>query len=51
MPIETTASGGEISRLMLCVKTILAEKMKLPTIVLMKSTQECREKWQIELEK
>ena len=33
MPIETTASGGEISRLMLCVKTILAEKMKLPTIV------------------
>ncbi len=33
MPIETTASGGEISRLMLCVKTILAEKMQLPTIV------------------
>ena len=33
MPIETTASGGEVSRLMLCVKTILAEKLKLPTIV------------------
>ena len=33
MPIETTASGGEVSRLMLCVKTILAEKMQLPSIV------------------
>ena len=31
--IEKTASGGELSRLMLCVKTILAEKMQLPTII------------------
>ena len=33
VPIEKTASGGELSRLMLCVKTILAEKMQLPTII------------------
>ena len=33
MPIEKTASGGEISRLMLAIKSIVAEKMKLPTII------------------
>lgn len=33
MPIENTASGGELSRVMLCVKTIVASRMKLPTII------------------
>lgn len=33
LPIGGTASGGEISRLMLCVKSIVAEKMQLPTII------------------
>lgn len=33
MPVETTASGGEISRLMLCIKSIIAKSMKLPTII------------------
>ena len=33
MPVETTASGGEISRLMLCIKSIIAKNMKLPTII------------------
>lgn len=33
MPVESTASGGEISRLMLCIKSIIAKSMKLPTII------------------
>ena len=33
MPIEKTASGGEISRLMLSIKTIIAESMQLPSII------------------
>lgn len=33
MPIENTASGGELSRVMLCIKAIIAEKMQLPTII------------------
>lgn len=33
MPIKDTASGGEISRLMLAIKSILAHKMALPTII------------------
>ena len=33
LPIGGTASGGEISRLMLCIKSIVAEKMQLPTII------------------
>ena len=33
MPVSATASGGEISRLMLSVKSIIASKMELPTIV------------------
>ena len=33
MPVEATASGGEISRLMLCIKSIIAKSMKLPTII------------------
>lgn len=33
MPIEATASGGELSRLMLSIKTIMAKSMNLPTII------------------
>ncbi len=32
-PIEKIASGGEISRVMLALKALLAEKMSLPTII------------------
>ncbi|MGM9802714.1 MAG: DNA repair protein RecN [Muribaculaceae bacterium] len=33
MPVETTASGGELSRLMLSIKAIIAKRMNLPTII------------------
>lgn len=33
MPIEDTASGGELSRVMLCIKAIVAQYMQLPTII------------------
>lgn len=33
LPIGGTASGGEISRLMLTIKSIVAERMQLPTII------------------
>lgn len=33
MPIGNTASGGEISRLMLSIKAIIADKMQLPSII------------------
>lgn len=33
MPVGTTASGGEISRLMLCVKSLIATRMQLPSII------------------
>lgn len=33
MPVGDTASGGEISRLMLCIKSIVAERMELPSII------------------
>lgn len=33
MPVKDTASGGEISRVMLCVKTIIARHMQLPSII------------------
>ncbi|MCH5345904.1 MAG: DNA repair protein RecN [Muribaculaceae bacterium] len=33
MPVGDTASGGEISRLMLCVKSIIASHMQLPSII------------------
>lgn len=33
MPVGETASGGEISRLMLTIKSIIAEKMRLPAII------------------
>ncbi len=32
-PIQKMASGGELSRLMLCIKTIIAGKTSLPTLV------------------
>lgn len=32
-PVAQVASGGEISRLMLCVKALIANKMALPTIL------------------
>lgn len=33
MPVGKTASGGEISRVILALKSLLVEKMKLPTII------------------
>lgn len=33
MPVGNTASGGEISRLMLSIKSIIADKMQLPSII------------------
>lgn len=33
LPVRDTASGGEISRLMLVIKTIVGRKMQLPTII------------------
>lgn len=33
MPVADTASGGEISRLILVIKSIVSEKMQLPTII------------------
>lgn len=32
-PLSKVASGGEMSRMMLCIKAIMAGKMKLPTVV------------------
>ncbi len=33
MPVSGIASGGEISRLMLCIKAIIADRLDLPAIV------------------
>ncbi len=33
MPVKDTASGGEISRVMLCIKTIIARHILLPSII------------------
>ncbi len=33
MPVKDSASGGEVSRLMLCIKAIIADHMELPTII------------------
>ncbi|MBQ9554814.1 MAG: DNA repair protein RecN [Muribaculaceae bacterium] len=33
MPVKDTASGGEISRVMLCIKTIIARHVLLPSII------------------
>ncbi len=32
-PISAVASGGEMSRVMLCLKSIIADKMMMPTII------------------
>ncbi|WP_207492573.1 DNA repair protein RecN [Aridibaculum aurantiacum] len=32
-PIRKVASGGELSRLMLCIKSLVAESMDLPTLI------------------
>lgn len=32
-PISKVASGGELSRLMLCIKSLIADKVQLPSIV------------------
>lgn len=32
-PLEKVASGGELSRLMLCLKSLVAEKMDMPTLI------------------
>lgn len=32
-PIRKVASGGELSRLMLCIKSLVARKMDLPTLI------------------
>lgn len=34
MPVKDTVSGGEISRVMLCIKAIIAQHVSLPTIIL-----------------
>ena len=34
MPVKDTASGGEISRVMLCIKAIVAHHVNLPTVIL-----------------
>lgn len=32
-PIQKVASGGELSRLMLCIKSLIAQKLELPTLI------------------
>src|SRR4249920_919223 len=32
-PIRKVASGGELSRLMLCIKSLVAESVDLPTMI------------------
>lgn len=32
-PLRKVASGGELSRLMLCIKSLVAKKLKLPTLI------------------
>ena len=32
-PIRKTASGGELSRLMLCIKSLVAQSIQLPTLI------------------
>ncbi|HYE54499.1 MAG TPA: DNA repair protein RecN [Chitinophagaceae bacterium] len=33
LPLRKVASGGELSRLMLCIKSLVAEKIDLPTMI------------------
>lgn len=37
-PLGTTVSGGELSRILLAIKTVLADKEDTPTLILMRST-------------
>lgn len=32
-PVRKVASGGELSRLMLCIKSLVADRMELPTLI------------------
>ncbi len=32
-PVQKVASGGELSRLMLCIKSLVAHKLQLPTLI------------------
>jgi DNA repair protein RecN (Recombination protein N) len=32
-PLQKVASGGELSRLMLCIKSLVAGKMEMPTLI------------------
>lgn len=32
-PLHKVASGGELSRLMLCIKSLVAKKLQLPTLI------------------
>jgi DNA repair protein RecN (Recombination protein N) len=32
-PLQKVASGGELSRLMLCIKSLVAQKLQLPTLI------------------
>jgi DNA repair protein RecN (Recombination protein N) len=33
LPVRKVASGGELSRLMLCIKSLVAEKLDMPTLI------------------
>ena len=33
LPIKKVASGGELSRLMLCIKSLVAQKLDMPTLI------------------
>lgn len=33
LPMSSTASGGELSRLTLCIKSLMAERMNMPTVI------------------
>lgn len=33
MPVRKVASGGELSRLMLCIKSLVAQKLDMPTLI------------------
>ena len=33
LPVRKVASGGELSRLMLCIKSLVAQKLEMPTLI------------------
>ncbi len=33
LPVRKVASGGELSRLMLCIKSLVAQKLDMPTLI------------------